>query len=258
MRSVVKGAAPTNISPSGQKPVSFAECERDFLSKLDRVAEEGRTDWAREYFDGLDKRAMREALFDEQHHLCVYCESRVEAPASGMAPPVEHWRPLSASHRTALHWRNLYQSCKRDDCCDHRKGCRRLVSADGEDLPWPCEFKYEEALGVSNSGELYVRRDARLSEAQRAALLAALGRVFDDPQRVDPDATLNLNHPSLRAAREAAMDSERTRLERLYTGRKATREEREELSAKRLKEQKWQPFISTRLAYLRRQLGVGR
>ncbi len=265
MRYVAKGAPPDNVSPPKQKALRFVEAEKELIARLGRFVpkvpaneDEERATLARSCFDALHKKPIREALIAEQRGLCVYCESRVCEPEHGTPPPIEHWRPLSRSHRTAIHWKNLYQSCDRDECCDDRKKDTHLAAGADEHLPWPCEFQYEEAIGVSRGGDLYVRTDARLSESQRKVLLGALGRSTHDRELGDEGATLNLNHPVLREARSAAIEGERKALERLYPGRTVSAAERERRATVLLDQATRPPFISTRVAWLRRQLGTGR
>lgn len=262
MRMVMKGPAPLNVSPKGQTPMRFVEAEKELIRLLEAfvpvVAEkerEERTILARGRFDAMNKRVIRDALIAEQHGLCVYCEDRVREPEHGTPPPIEHWRPLSLSHHTAIHWRNLYQSCDRVACCDDRKDNVALAANDDEYLPWPCEFAYEEVIGVSRSGDLFVRTDGRLSREQREMLTAALGRSTEDRELGDADATLNLNHPVLREARLAAIEAERERLARKSPGRVVPAADREARAAELLAEKTRMPFISARVAWLRRQLG---
>lgn len=268
MRGIEKRPPPLNVSPPGQLAMRFVDAEKDLLRRLEafvpKVKEEEATErslFARARFNAMHKKVIREALIAEQHGVCVYCEDRVREPEpeSGVtAPPIEHWRPVSHSPNTAIHWKNLYQSCDRKECCDDRKDNTQLRGADGQHLPWPCEFAYEEALGVSKGGELYVRSDARLSEAQRAALTAALGQSKRDEAVGDPDACLNLNHPTLRAARLAAIDAERERLARAHRDRTVPAEEREVLAVAMLMQTTRPTFVSARVAWLRNQLGKGR
>ena len=65
---------------------------------------------------------------------------------------------------------------------------------------------------------MFVRADAQMSDATRRALQLAIKR----------DGILNLNDPSLRTARAATLDQERTRLGRDFKNQTASREERAE------------------------------
>jgi len=110
MRAVTKGAPPDNVSPPGQRPMRFIDAERELHRRLDRFVPrveandvEERTALTHTCFDAMYKRPIREAMIAEPRGLCVYCEDRVREPERGTAPPIEHWRPLSRSHRTAIH-----------------------------------------------------------------------------------------------------------------------------------------------------------
>lgn len=172
-------------------------------------------------------------------------------------PPVEHWRPLSRDPDNALHWDNLYLSCPTMDTCDRAKGHRQLKGADADpDLPWPTELDYERLVGFTSRGEMYVRDDAHMNEATRKALELAV----DDQQHggTQRRAILNLNHPTLVAARQAALDSEQKRLLQEFENGTATNEEREERANQLLAREQLPAFLSIRVSWLRRQLGRGR
>lgn len=71
-------------------------------------------------------------------------------------------------------------------------------------------------------------------------------------------AVLNLNHPALVAARAAAVDSERMRLEKDFADRTALRQERARRADDLAGATALPPFVSIRMAWLRRMLGRGR
>ena len=68
-------------------------------------------------------------------------------------------------------------------------------------------------------------------------------------------AILNLNHPTLVAGRRAALDSERTRMEKDFENRTATRGEREERATRLLGRDRLPAFVSIRVSWLRKKLG---
>lgn len=252
MRFVDKNAPPENISAEGQLEMTFVECEQDYLAKLPSIRKELQSKWARDCFGDMNKKIIRQHLRVEQRHLCVYCEDRVEEPEFAPFPPVEHWRPLAKSLTTAIHWRNIYQSCARPRCCDDRKHDSTLTTQTGDDLPWPCEFPYEEVIGFSHNGEMYVRRNSKLTAEQCEALERAIGRAEDDLLQGDRFAILNLNHPTLREARAAAIDTEFNR------SRAHSMEERGSRATRYLEAAKRPAFVSVRVAWLRKQCGVDR
>jgi uncharacterized protein (TIGR02646 family) len=249
MRRVYKSQPPVNVSPEGQERCSMLEAERRLTASLATMAGatvQERAEHARGHFDALEKKNLRDVLHEEQRHLCVYCERRIKNKVGPDAPPIEHWRPLSRFPAQALHWDNLYLSCRRTNVssCDDSKGHMRLVwdEAD-EDLPWPSETAYEEWLGFTSGGEIYVRTDARISEAARRALELAI------------KAILNLDDPALREARREALDNERRRLGKDFPGRTATAEERAARAEEVLRSSSYPAFVSIRVAWLRHMLG---
>ena len=195
-------------------------------------------------------------MYGEQKSLCIYCERALSE--SDSSRHVEHWRPRSRAPEYALHWRNLYLSCSTRDTCGVRKGDRPLKADDADpDLPWPTELDYEELVGFSSGGEMYVRDDVRMDGATRRALELAIDD--DRHYRGRPQgAILNLNHPTLVAARRAAMDSERTRFRRDFDPRTASSEERAARARGLLGRGQRPAFVSIRVSWLRRTLGRGR
>ncbi|MBK7781004.1 MAG: hypothetical protein IPJ58_09620 [Ardenticatenia bacterium] len=98
-----------------------------------------------------------------------------------------------------------------------------------------------------------MRNDAPLDDAQRRALHLALGVPHDEA--VKDNGFLNLNHPALVAARVAALDSERSRLERDYKGKAVTPSERMARAKQLRKDKPLREFISIRVRWLERSLG---
>ena len=108
----------------------------------------------------------------------------------------------------------------------------------------------------TSRGEIYVRDDVAMDETTRNALeLAIDDRGYDGGRR---RAILNLNHPTLVAARRAALDSERIRLRRDFERRTASRHERAARAAGLLGRGRLPAFVSIRVSWLRRTLGRGR
>ena len=253
MRGLSKPWPPSNVSPDGQAPRRFTDAEREYLAALP-----GRTNpvrFAEAEFKRLDKAKLRQVMYGEQGSLCVYCEQ--ELSDSDTRPHVEHWRPRSRDPEHALHWRNLYLSCSTKDTCGDRKGDQPLRGDNADpDLPWPTEFDYERLVGFTSRGEMYVRDDVHMDEATRRALeLAIDDRQHGGRQR---RAILNLNHPTLVAARRGALDSERKRMEKDFKNRTATRDQREERASRFLGRDQLPEFVSIRVAWLRKTLGRGR
>ena len=253
MRAISKPCPPRDVYPDGHETTSLREAEDGFLAALaearDQVA------FARSEFDQLAKQKLRVVMYREQRSLCVYCERRV---AESYPPPrIDHWRTLSIEPRCALHWKNLYLSCNSPETCDSAKGEFPLRwDANDPHMPWPVELRYEDVVGFTSRGEIYVRSDFPLPDATRRALELA---ISDRPDGARIRRSIvNLNHPALVEARAAAVDGELMRLQRDFRNRTATNDEREELAAERLGRNPRPTFVSIRVALLRKTLGRGR
>ncbi len=253
MRGLSKPWPPRNVSPDGQAPRRFVDAEREYLRALPNRS--NKTEFARKEFDQLDKGKLREVMSGEQASLCVYCERRL--PENGGPARIEHWIPLSSAPQYALRWRNLYLSCATLDTCDGAKGDRRLRWDDADpDLPWPTELDYERLVGFDGDGRMYVRDDAPIDEATRRALELAIDDLEYGGDR--RRAILNLNDPTLMEERRAALDRERTLMERDFENKHATKDEREERATRLLGQERLPAFVSIRVTWLRKTLGRGR
>ncbi len=253
MRGLAKARPPANVSPDDQTPRSFAEAEQEYLAAL--PGRDNKVRFARSEYERLEKRRLRQVMYGEQGSLCVYCERRI---AEGdPTPRIDHWRPLSADPCFAIHWENLYLSCPESETCDSAKADRPFRWQKGDtDMPWPVDLPYEDFVGFTSGGEVYVRSDVSLPDATRRALELA---IADCPDGAGVRRSiLNLNHPALVAARAAAVDSERTRLAKRLESEPANRDEREQLAAQILDVDQRPQFVSIRVAWLRKTLGLGR
>ena len=250
MRGIRKPWPPSNVSCDGQQPQTLRQAEQGFIASLPQTTDP--TKRARTAFDDLYKPKLREVMYREQGGLCVYCERRVSEGKP--TPHIDHWHLLSEAPQHALDWDNLYLSCAEPTTCDCHKH-EKPLRADplGVDLPWPIHLAYERCVGFTNGGEAYVRTDAPIDDAQRRSLIRALGVPHDDT--IGDNGILNLNHPKLVAARKAAIDSERTRLERDYKNQTVGRPEREARANQLLQEDPLKDFVSVRVQWLRRSLG---
>jgi uncharacterized protein (TIGR02646 family) len=184
----------------------------------------------------------------------VFCERRVEEKYP--EPRIDHWKPLNGNHQLALHWNNLYLSCPAGETCDDARGDNSLRCEEGDsDLPWPADFAYEDIVGFTSSGKIYVRTNVNIDDPVRRALALAI-----DPQP-HPNgfrpSILNLNHRVLVAALIAAIDGERERVAKQFVGRHATRPERGQRATALLQMNPYVPFGSVRVAWLRKTLGRG-
>jgi uncharacterized protein (TIGR02646 family) len=253
MRRLSKPWPPANVSPDGQAARRFIDAERDYLDALPGIADKGA--FARTAYEQLDKPKLRTVMYREQRFVCVYCERSISETQP--PPTIEHWRPLSRDHEHALHWSNLYLSCSTVETCNSSKGDRCLKWDDADaDLPWPTELAYENIIGFTRGGEVYVRSDANIDAATRRALELAIDDCDDGARR--RAGILNLNHPPLREARKAALDVERKRLEHDFKNRRASPEDRDRRAAEMLGQDRAPAYVSIRAAWLRGSLGRGR
>lgn len=83
-----------------------------------------------ESFDAIpDKGPLREALLQEQQHLCCYCMQRIRKETM----KIEHFLPQSRHPDKAIAWSNLLGACpgnegkpRRLQTCDTRKGDKEI------------------------------------------------------------------------------------------------------------------------------------
>lgn len=245
MRGLTKGQPPPNVSRDGQEAGTLASWAATCAAGLVGIVErERRTAYARDLFDDMNKPKLRESLFAEQYELCVYCERRVEETKP--PPPIDHWNPLSDFLHHAFVWENLHISCDSPDTCDKRK------KHDPLNLPWPVDFRYEEVLGFTSGGLMYVRKDVAMEDSLRTALAVALE---DQPGPPRIKSTLNLNHPALRAARAAAIQAEE---EAIVASPAMPADERRQRALDLLARSERDAFVSARVAFWSGQLGAGK
>ena len=253
MRGISKPWPPRDVYPDGHEPASLRVAEEAYLERLPEAHDE--VSFARSEFDRFAKQKLRTVMYREQRSLCIYCERRI---AEGYpSPRIDHWYPLSREPEKALHWRNLYLSCSKPETCDSAKDNHPFRWDDAAShVPWPVDLRYEDIVGFSTGGQIYVRSDATLADEIRQALEFAIADQTDGdrPRR----SIVNLNHPALVKARMAAVRGERKRIETDFKNRTATRDEREERASELLRRRPLPEFVSIRVSWLRRMLGRGR
>ena len=252
MRGISKPWPPRDVYPDGQTPASLREAENAYLAAL--PAAPNQASFARSEFNRLEKQKLRTVMYREQRSLCIYCERRI---AEEHPPPrIDHWYPLSRDHGLALHWKNLYLSCPRPETCDSAKADHPFRWDADSHMPWPVDLRYEDVVGFTSRGEIYVRSDVTFPDAIRQALeIAIADRADGDQMR---RGIMNLNDPALVKARAAAVRGERKRLEADFKNRTATRDERHERAFQLLGRGRLPEFVSIRVAWLRKRLGRGR
>ena len=252
MRGISKPWPPRDVYPDDGAPGSLRQAEEGYLAKLPEADDQ--VSFARTRFEQLANQKLRVVMYREQSSLCIYCERRV---AEGHpAPRIDHWYPLSREPERALHWKNLYLSCPNNETCDSAKADHPFRWDADSYVPWPVDLRYEEVVGFTSDGRIYVRADVTLPDVVRRAVEFAIA------DRTDGDrvrrSVVNLNHSALVKARMAAVRGERKRLERDFKNRTATRNEREARASELLRRRPLPEFVSIRVLWLRRRLGRGR
>ena len=253
MRGISKPWPPRDVYPDGHEPASLRAAEDAYLVALPGTPNQ--VSFARSEFNRLEKPKLRAVMYREQRSLCIYCERRIAEDHP--TPRIDHWYPLSRDSELALHWKNLYLSCPKPETCDSAKAGHpfRWDDADSH-VPWPVDLRYEDVVGFTTRGEIYVRSDVALPDATRQALALVL-TDHADGARVRR-GIVNLNDPALVKARVAAVRGDRKRMEKDFKSRTATREDREERSSQLLGRGQLPEFVSIRVAWLRKRLGRGR
>ena len=253
MRGISKPWPPRDVYPDGQAQMSLRDAEKAYLAALPGVSNQ--RSLARSKYEDLDNRKLRREMYREQRSLCIYCERQITEGCP--TPRIDHWYPLSSDPGLAIHWRNLYLSCHKLETCDSAKGDHPFRWHDaGSHMPWPVDLRYEDVVGFTSRGEIYVRSDVTLPDAIRRALERAIADRTDGA-RVRR-SIVNLNDPALVKARSAAVRGERKRLAKDFENRTATRDEREERASQLLGRRQLPEFVSIRVASLRKTLGRGR
>ena len=233
--------------------MSLRDAEKAYLAALPGVSNQ--RSLARSKYEDLDNRKLRREMYREQRSLCIYCERQITEGCP--TPRIDHWYPLSRDPGLAMHWRNLYLSFHKLETCDSAKGDHPFPWDDaGSHMPWPVDLRYEDVVGFTSRGEIYVRSDVTLPDAIRRALERAIADRTDGA-RVRR-SIVNLNDPALVKARSAAVRGERKRLAKDFENRTATRDEREERASQLLGRRQLPEFVSIRVASLRKTLGRGR
>ncbi len=247
MRGIRKPRRPSDAYPNGQAQVSLRQAENAYLAALPTAPDP--VSFARSEFDQLDKPKLRAVMYREQRSLCIFCERRVSE--GHPTPRIDHWYPLSCNPNLALQWTNLHLSCSSLETCDSAKDNHPFAA-----MPLPVNFRYEDFVGFTSGGEIYVRSDVPLPNATRQALKLAIEDFPAGPQL--QRSIINLNHPALVAARAAQVDAERTRLQKAFRNTTATRVQRNQRATQLLGQHPRPAFVSIRVAWLRKTLGRGR
>jgi uncharacterized protein (TIGR02646 family) len=134
---------------------------------------------------GSEKKAVKDALMDEQGHICCYCERRLIDSDSH----IEHFRPQSAPAVDPLDFSNLLCSCQNRIKTGEPRHCGNLKDKwfDAVLLVSPLDPGCEARFNFTGDGQI---KAARETDAAACETITRLG----------------LAHPKLNALRMAAID----------------------------------------------------
>lgn len=234
-------------------PTELMNAEREALLASEGLSEEerhlriarSRTRAARARFDSVNVDVTCSQLLSEQHHLCCFCEGKIEYPVTTGKPQRKvrraHWEPLSLCPSLALTWTNVYASCSGTAHCDVLQGDRSLGVPPLNLWP-PVSF-----ISCRTSGFLVATDEGNRLYGE--SILNLLGPITRQPS---PSTTIHLNHPDLVIARKSAIDGARDLLTRKL--RHVTKEERLKILAEMISSRKRVPYFTAWSAWLRGQL----
>ena len=249
MRGVNKSKPPTTLRRSNDFRPGRQEVEHDLKQLLSDEADPlAKRKLARSIFESLDKPAIRQALWQEQCGLCVYCEGRLRDPASEAdtakksttgIQPIAHWQPIAHSPEDAVTWTNLHLSCDSRTSCDSIQGDQPL----GLDSPSRCAF--EELIEYDIAGNAKVK-DGVLRQVA-TPLAAALGSGNTNT------GVLGLNSEGLCDARATVLKTMKSLLARQFEGKRATSAQLGALATRQLEKRPLPAFVSVEVDWLKRQ-----
>lgn len=182
-------------------------------------------------FDDMDsdtKSILRNALLDEQGHICAYCMKRLKDKVK-----IEHYVPRNEENE--LQYTNLLVVCsggeglkKKDQTCDTRKG-NTVLHIDPQNAGHMQQIRYK------SNGEIFADNE--------------------DFQR-DLDQTLNLNLESLVEWRKTALEEMKVRIFQNCGGSRPTRDfwERKLQMFQSRANGKLSPYCGILIYYLQRRI----
>jgi uncharacterized protein (TIGR02646 family) len=183
-------------------------------------------------YDDCNKADIREALLDEQGHICAYCMRRIkEQPRT---TDIEHYVAQSNDPKLKLNYLNMLGVCNMSDgkpakqqhCDKSRKN--QILTVNPLDIRCESEIKYD-----------------------------LKGKVYSDNDVInnDLDKILNLNLPRIMAIRKRVIETVRDSLKSKYKSKPNKTWQKSDINAeiKRLKTRengKFIPFCQAAIFYL--------
>lgn len=181
-------------------------------------------------YDSCNKADIREALLEEQGHLCAYCLRRIKSKTTD----IEHYLAQSNDPKLKLNYRNMLGVCNvsegkpsHQQHCDKSRG-NQILTINPLDENCEKEVKY-----------------------------GSDGKIYSDNEQINDDLhkTLNLNLPRMMKSREKAVEAVRNALNKKYN--KTWRKSDLNTEIKRLKSRedgKFVPFCQAAIFYLERKI----
>lgn len=196
--------------------MSWGQAEAELRNELQTTLAPDHSSVAERRYNSIKKEPVRLALCTEQQDLCVFCETKVdrnlayssdhERPRKTDLPReavlrgvrIAHWKPRKVAPSRALDWRNVYASCSgvwpsgNATCDEHQRSIDPALAP-------PANRDWGTQLEFGADGKVQPRPGA--PNAFVNAITPSGGGK----------GVWNLNHPSLVAARKAAIDDELAR-----------------------------------------------
>lgn len=210
-------------------------------------------DMRRNFFNALDKRAVRAALLAEQHGICAYCMDRIRN--DGSVTTIEHLIPLSKSKAGAMSYQNwlgvckgganvkLPQNKKRVLCCDAKK-------SNSITLLSPLNRAQMDGIAYYEDGTIYSRA---FSDPDHGRITSDLNTIFALNGVVDSRTGHSQRDTStgIVKKRKDAYIAMYEPLEQMHLSGELTLDFIHRLRQDLLGEEKWEPFIGVKLYVLR-------
>ncbi len=240
---IKKGAPPNSVA------TKVAEIKRTSqwraipeVRPSDPDSQNGYSDTLRTYFDQLPKDDIREALLEEQHHVCAYCMRHLSNKQSAR---IEHWFPLSQARDTAIDYRNFLAVCdgvkseqqQRHPCCDVSKGGTEIT------LDPRCQWMMDQIRYESN-GRVYFEVPTEM-DSQLA------GKISND---IDVTLRLNGSESDLTIGRRRVYESCKKTMEKLQRNHKCSVANVEKLLHQMESQEAYPDYVGVMMFYYKRWL----
>lgn len=141
--------------PSRKAIEEISRVKREYKYLLEDTTPES----ARDAFDHLDKKPIRDSLVKEQHGICAYCMRRID---SNIHMTIEHWSSIKVDPDRCLDYGNMLGVCNGGReagttnpsvsrcilCCDASKGDMEITIS-------PLNSEHMKLIRYSSEGRIY-------------------------------------------------------------------------------------------------------